>query len=539
MVYYSKVPRKSNVGGRMCKPVLILRLIGTSLLLVSYASHAGSLPEEPNIFSHTATDTTVELEWNAVPSIRGKVTYTVQSCIAVDTSECNNFAAQLSTKNRSATVQGLLSATTYHFRIYAIDSGQNDIYGGTYQPVTTCAAGDPTCEGGEPPVGGECNYPTFGGTVGTGANTSFSRPVWATDSYIRFNDEFDPQNSAPTESWIVENMLDPLNQAGNAGIDANGDYCGSNCRPVGKRWSGWYNEHWQQTIGGFITAGATDGGISNVSGLGGASGGVLELGGYRETGVNIDPTRPGAGVWNDNRLHSSWIKTWARDPTDTQNQSTLNIPGKNKWTAPMYLEARVKFSQMVTPGFRFSMWMMPATYDAAGANLATGSEAYDGNFRNGIEIDIFEYEPWKPECRDLLEFSWHNSFATKGKKAKVANGKYHLNGIVEGYNDLAADWHIVGLLWESDKLQWVFNDKVVLEITDSAKIPEIYQYLNVSREMTNGFTSGDSVYDGGGFFLPPEGGLYGYDGSGKLGTYLDTINEDKALVDYIRVYTPQ
>ena len=87
-------------------------------------------------------------------------------------------------------------------------------------------------------------------------------------------------------------------------------------------------------------------------------------------------------------------------------------------------------------------------------------------------------------------------------------------------------------------MQWVFDGEVVLEITDSNKIPDIYQYFIVSREMTNGFISGNSVYDGSGYFLPPEGGLYGYEGSSKIGDNFNSINSDDAQIDYVKIYKP-
>ena len=136
-----------------------------------------------------------------------------------------------------------------------------------------------------------------------------------------------------------------------------------------------------------------------------------------------------------------------------------------------------------------------------------------------------------------MEFSWINSFGGKGRKARLATGKTHYNGADADRASLVG-WHTVGLLWEHDRMQWVFDDEVVLEIDDPAMIPTVNQYLNVSREMTNGFLDGAKTYDGNGYFLPPESGLYGFEGGSKIGEHFDSIDADKAMIDYIRIYKP-
>ncbi len=207
----------------------------------------------------------------------------------------------------------------------------------------------------------------------------------------------------------------------------------------------------------------------------------------------------------------------------------------------MYLETMVDFVDMNTPGFRLSMWLMPATY--LNGSLATGNEAYDGNPNNGMELDIFEYEPWRPDCGDLLEFSWINSFATRGKDKRNARGNNNFEGFEEGYDIDEGGPRKIALLWEQDRIQWVFEDKVVLEITGADKVPDIYQYLIVSREMTNGFLNNNIVPDGNGYYttyLPSEPGLYGWAGGSNIGGegYFENINSDKTKIDYIRIYTP-
>ncbi len=378
-------------------------------------------------------------------------------------------------------------------------------------------------------------------------------------------DETGSANSAlKTESssgrWFVEDMSDVQHRVGNdgieivesnAGMDEQGNSCELPCSPAGKRWSGWY-----------------DGPL-----LSEWDGSYLSLGGLRT--MEVDLTRPGAGKWYNNKLYTTWLSTLQRqvDPNGNGIYGSRK-QGSQTFKPNMYLKSQVSFEQMQTPGFRLSMWLMPVEKNTSADMQASPSIAYDGNPKNGFEMDIFEFEPVAvlrdptndsvdKVCGNAIEFSWINAFYDgKGKAPAGIDGKNNFEGAEEGYcssfdcsdtfanpipspdgkgllrRDINLGSHLIEFLWTDSAIVWAFNGEIVLEITNVDQMPDVNRehYLIVSREMTNGLTSGTQEYDGGDYFLPPEPGLYGWNGNSNIGDHFELINDDKALIDFIEIY---
>ena len=186
---------------------------------------------------------------------------------------------------------------------------------------------------------------------------------------------------------------------------------------------------------------------------------------------------------------------------------------------------------MMTPGFRFSIWLMPASHDADGQNLVV-SNAYDQDGNNGVEIDLFEYEWISTDYENRIHL------ALLGGAAGSSTMTYDASqlGI-----DLHEGYHTLGLLWMADKLVWSINGIAVKEITQIDLIPDVYSYLIMSREMNSGvkrpgidnIDSSDMVEEWP--YIPRDPGLY----AKNVWEFRDRIPLDQALIDYVRIWQPQ
>ncbi len=336
------------------------------------------------------------------------------------------------------------------------------------------------------------------------------------------------QQSKLNGQWFVEDMVDIQHRVGPDAVP-------------GRRYTAWYD--WAGSINDVAS---TDG---EHLALGGIVSGITDTARLHLTDYQ-------------NKLYTTWLSTFQRK---WENFGSAK-DGSLAFEPPMYLETKVDFINMQTPGFRLSMWLMPVENpnDPLPGN-GTPSIAYDSDFKNGYEIDIFEYEPVKviasdpvngiekDVCGNLIEFSWINSFSSsKGRKSSDANGKNHFEGYEEGYctdqacsstyanngiqpdlndaNQNGESAHTIGLLWTKDNIVWSFNGEIVLEINGQENISERPHYLIVSREMTTGQVSED------GSNVPIEPGLYGFNGNSDVGNNTQYIATDKALIDYINVW---
>ena len=336
---------------------------------------------------------------------------------------------------------------------------------------------------------------------------------------LTFSDEFDGSGSLDVDSaernWRFESMDDALHRAGNTGMDELGKAAESWRSPKGKRWSAWYDAHHDKN------AYRKDG--------------KLFLGGYVSS--EPDPTRPVAYMdeglqtkYGSNKLYTVWIDTFSRKWVGPGDLHVVDPASPGKSFKYGYFEMRVNFSQMVTPGFRMSMWLMPASSDAEGLDLST-SDAYDDNGDNGVEIDIFEYEWIGTESENRITVALQGGGA--GKQSRNVD-------VSELGIDLHEGYHNIGLLWLPDKLVWVLDGQEIMSVEDADLIPDVYSYLILSREMNSGVKSAKLDNPGPEDaleqlpYVPRDPGLY----AKNVWAYRDGIDDDKALIDYVRVWQP-
>jgi len=336
---------------------------------------------------------------------------------------------------------------------------------------------------------------------------------------LTFSDDFDGSGdldiSSASRNWRFETMNDGLHRAGNSGLDAAGNLVESWNSVNGKRWSAWYN--------GFNNANAY------------RENGELVMGGYHSG--EPDPTRPidyiDNGIstqYGSSKLYTSWIDTFSRKWVGPGSEHVMDPESPGKLFKYGYFEARVNFSEMVTPGFRLSMWLMPASNDPQGQDLVV-SGAYDADGNNGVEIDLFEYEWINTEYENRIQLAVHGGAA--GNSATNFDTSSLGINLHEGY-------HTLGLLWEADKLIWTIDGHTVKQVSDAELIPDVYSYLIVSREMNSGVKNpdagnlepGDMLEEWP--YIPRDPGLY----AKNIWEFRDRINTDHAIVDYIKIWQP-
>lgn len=335
-----------------------------------------------------------------------------------------------------------------------------------------------------------------------------------------FNENFDGSGAIDTTSvernWRFENMDDALHRAGNSYMDEFGNTDVQSWQSAnGKRWSAWYNDFHD------VLAYRADGNLV-MQGL--SSG-------------EIDPTRP-VDYLDDNvstrygssKLYTAWLDTFSRIWDQNQLKHVADPASPQKTFKYGYFEMRVNFSEMITPGFRTSFWLMPASSDAEGQNVLV-SNAYDADGNNGVEIDIFEYEYADESLKNKLVLALQGGSA--GKTGKVFDAATAGISLHEGY-------HTIGLLWEPDRLVWNLNGVVMKEIIDANLIPDVYSYIIVSREMNSGVkrTGVDGVNAGDVLeelpYRPRDPGLFAQ----NIWEFKDKLMTDRVLIDYVQVWQP-
>ena len=503
-------------------PVTFLRRLRNTLLLVFLASGSAVLaneaPTAPTNFTAIAVSSTeIRLSWDPSTDDRRVKNY-----------QLTRNATQIATTGKTRYNDTRLEPGS----VYVYDLVASD--GSLLSPIASFSvstlAQDPVNDtGSKPGKGGRKNPPSEEPPVEEppveeppveeppveDPPSAGVPPGWQ----LVFNDDFagsgDLDTSSSARNWRFEDMNDGLHRAGNTGIDANGVMVENWASVNGKRWSGWYN--------GFHEANAY------------RENGELIMGGYDS--AENDPTRPidyvDDGIltqYGSSKLYSSWIDTFSRKWVGPGNEHIMDPESPGKIFKYGYIEARVNFSEMVTPGFRLSIWLMPASNDAEGQDLVV-SNAYDGDGNNGVEIDLFEYE-WIN-----TDYENHIQLAILGGSAGSTATSFDTSSL--GIN-LHEGYHTIGLLWEADKIVWTLDGHTVKVVNDIDLIPDVYSYLIVSREMNSGVKNPDIDNVEASDVLeewpyrPRDPGLY----AKNIWEFRDRINTDRAVVDYIEIWQP-
>jgi len=342
-----------------------------------------------------------------------------------------------------------------------------------------------------------------------------------TNWQLVFNDDFDGNGTVDVTSqdrnWRFETMDDGLHRAGNSGIDADGNIINQFNSVRGKRWSGWYNQLNDQNA-------------------------------YRDDGILVlkgtdsgepDPTRPTdymdngvATMYGSSKLYTAWLDTFSRVYDNTVMGHIVDPASPGKAFKYGYIEARVSFERIKTPGFRLSIWLLPATADEAGQQLVV-DRAYDADGNNGVEIDIFEYE-WTNQAN-----ASRIQMALIGGAAGNEHFNVHTTDLTPSV-DVSEGFHTIGLLWLEDTLDWYLNGTRVFAVTDPDLIPDVFSYPIISREMNSGVkrNTGNNSDVTDVFeqppFIPQDAGLY----ANNIWEYRDRLATDEALVDYFRIWQP-
>lgn len=335
---------------------------------------------------------------------------------------------------------------------------------------------------------------------------------------LSFFDGFDGSGGVDTSSaqrnWKFESMEDALHRSGNEGMDRNGNTNGPPWLSVqGKRWTAWYDNF--QTSNAF------------------RENGNLILRGTRQ--IASDPTRrpyndSGQTVrFDQERLYAPWVSTWSRRWVGPGDRHVVDPNSPGKAFLYGYFETRINFSQVRTPGFRVSFWLMPASRDASGQD-SVAHLAYDGDGSNGVELDVFEYE--------YSERNQEGQLIAAVLGGGAGNSVTDVESSQLGF-DLDNGFHTLGLLWLPDRLVWNIDGVVVKEVTDPSLIPDVFSYMILSREMNSGvkgsldgITPGDVVAQPP--FRPRDPGLF----AENIWFYRDRLSWDRAQVDFVRVFQP-
>lgn len=342
--------------------------------------------------------------------------------------------------------------------------------------------------------------------VGDVASPREGDPVIASGEAARlrysrvFSDEFDGA-TVSASNWKFIDMSDGLHRAGNAGIDADGRLTDNSVS--GKRWSAWYNAH-QDTV-------------TRIED------GHLVMGGLFTD--EPDPTRV---AYNDNgletrfddhKMYTSFLSTWDRVWSNEVGGHITDPDGPDRtWGPGHFFEMKVSFEEMNTQGFRLSWYLLPAYENA--------SASYDESVTNGIENDLFEYDP-SPGGENVLQIKVISGDAA----GNTPGGSVDLSGFDI---DIARGFHTIGLLWTTDEFAWFVDGQRVLR--DTERVPQVPHYMVISREMNSGaklrdIREGDLVANPP--YVPEDVGIW------ATNVWRDraNINSDVGRIDYVRVWS--
>jgi beta-glucanase (GH16 family) len=183
--------------------------------------------------------------------------------------------------------------------------------------------------------------------------------------------------------------------------------------------------------------------------------------------------------------------TWSYDPANValDGKGDLEIkvrnPAANTYTGGLIdsrgkfdytygtLEARVRFPP--TQGHLGAVWVLPTE------GLSPGG-VYDGTARDGAEMDIVETNTQADQY--AVSLHWDSFDAPQHQQSStVADAP----SVHDGY-------HVVGLNWTPDKLEFTYDGTVVRTVDDPRLISQVKEYPLLSHEVLDQWADG-SIHD--------------------------------------------
>lgn len=346
---------------------------------------------------------------------------------------------------------------------------------------------------------------------------NLQKPIDGTNFKLINSDEFNG-TKLDYNRWRHEKIdADSHGNMSQASIHATGSYgitetgeVKKGAFPKGKRWGAWMNGHLDKTL--YLKDGA------------------LHMTGYVSN--EDDPTCANRqfhpyydgfeGKQADCRkkVYTSWIDTfaltWSPDgmiPDPAEPQFSFRYG---------YVECKIDFSQMKTPGFRHSMWLMPAV-DPDNPNRALKDVTYSGDASTGVEIDVWEFEPASRNARQKLLLKSIGGGSPTQSTTDMS--KFGL--------DMMTGWHTIGVHWSKEFIKWYVDGILVQE--EYGNSPEVAQYMMLTREINTGIGTKEDKPAAVRPYRNNDQGLF----ASNAFCHLDKINSDVVKVDYIRVWQDQ
>lgn len=316
-----------------------------------------------------------------------------------------------------------------------------------------------------------------------------------------FRDTFDGHGPVDPELWVWDTLDDALNRVGNGG-EPHLRHAASYLVP--DELGG--NDVMAQQVDGALHMRCLADKVPNP---------------HRENFTSPDGQLHPYADW---RLYAPWLTTALRTWSEERGRHVTDpaSPGRTFGVDSLFV-TRVDFSRMSVPGRRWSLWPMPWGEDAESV-----SDAYDGDPRTGVELDVLEYDPAMP---------YHLScVAIAGEE--LGNTPGHLIDMRDYGIDLTVGVHEIAMLWRRGVLVW-FCDGVEI-LVDRERSPGVLMVLHMTCEMNSGVrragysgSSPNSVVER----LPGRPGDPGLFPPASVILGVDRLADDVTIVHEVAVYS--
>ena len=182
-----------------------------------------------------------------------------------------------------------------------------------------------------------------------------------------------------------------------------------------------------------------------------------------------------------------------------QKYASGNFTSFDKFTQTYgYFEARLKMCKPRGAGVWPAFWMLPDR----GKEYPQKDRSHMGtkDYGHGIEIDIFEFQPWWKQSDTTFPVHvgciWSYGKVTEQDPAPHGYGAYTKDndgwGPTEAYfPDLDTKFHTYGLYWSPERLIYYIDSKPVFRVRDPAHVPDVPEYILFNVSITgNGWGRG-------------------------------------------------